>query len=60
MLNGPPRFSNTACKVWISWELVFMEVLTLVVESILVIRGGSFPMTFVLGLTQSECSLRAL
>lgn len=38
-LNGPAQFSPSGCKAWIAWEFVFMELLTLAVESVLVMRG---------------------
>ncbi|THG97380.1 hypothetical protein EW026_g4597 [Hermanssonia centrifuga] len=37
-LNGSARFSTSGCRGWLIHELVYMEVLTLVVEVILVMR----------------------
>lgn len=31
-------FSTTGCKTWIYWELIFAELMTFVVEIILVLR----------------------
>lgn len=38
-IDGPAHFSTTGCRAWLTYELVYMEVLTFVVEVILVMRS---------------------
>ena len=59
-INGSARFSNTGCRGWLIHELVYMEVLTFVVEVILVIRRASLVVlvTALTDLFRSICTLQ--